>query len=272
MVKVRWLGAAGIEFTHEGDSWLLDPYFSRWGKLKVLLGRVAPKKAAIETALASLNGELRAIIVSHTHFDHALDVPEIAQRFEGPILGGASLNTLFDRYGRGGRVTVCAGGESIDLPGGARVTMLTSLHGKALFNKVPYPGEIEPGGAPPVKAAEYRHGQNFICMFEVGGTTFAHSGSANLIDESLMGRRCDVLFMCLPFWQNTPDYHRRLVGALKPKVVIPFHFDDFSKPFKPDGSAPDLPLLKRREFMDRLREAAPDTRVIIPRTNQIMDF
>jgi len=274
MVRVRWTGAAGLEIIHDNKTWLIDPYYSRWGKLKVFLGQVEPRKDEIHRRMADLPGALQAVIVGHTHFDHALDVPEIASRFDGPVIGSRSLDTLIETYGMQGRVTVCRGGERLDLPGGAVVTMVPSRHVRGFMGKVPYAGEIEPGDSPPRKAALYRQGKSFICLFEVGGVTFAHSGSADFIDEALSGLTCDVLFMTQPFWHHTKDYHRRLLGRLKPRVVVPFHFDDFMKPLGPDGTAPSLPswLIRWDDFLDRLHRAAGDAEVMVPKTYQTLEF
>lgn len=272
MVQVRWTGAAGLEFTHEGNTWLIDPYFSRWGKLKVFLGRINPRVDVIERRLSELPGDLRAVMVGHTHFDHALDIPPIAERFEGPLVGSRSLDALLDSSGQPARVTVCEGGGRLELPGSAVVTVLESRHVTGFMGMAPFSGEIETADHPPVKAGHYRQGSNFIFLFEAGGVTFAHSGSANLLDETLEGRTCDVLFMAQPFWRNTPDYHRRLVGALKPRVVVPFHFDDFMAPFGPHDRAPSLPLLGTGEFMERLREAAGDAEIVVPETYKTMEF
>ena len=71
----------------------------------------------------------------------------------------------------------------MDLPGGAVVTMIPSLHGRTLFGRAPYPGEIVPGQTPPLKASDYRHGQVFILRLEIGGMSYLHVGSCNLIDS-----------------------------------------------------------------------------------------
>ena len=272
MVQVRWTGAAGLEITHEGKTWLVDPYYSRWGKWKIFFGRVNPRIDRIDQRLAELPGDLQAVMVGHTHFDHALDIPPIAHRFDGPVVGSASLDALLRSCGQPDRVTVCRGGERLTLPGDAAVTMLESRHVSGFLGKTPFSGEIEAADHPPVKAAHYLQGCNFICLLEVGGVTFAHSGSANLLDEALVGRTCDVLFMAQPFWKNTRDYHRRLVGTLKPRVVVPFHFDDFTKPLTRDDRAPVLPLLGTAEFMAKLREAAGDAEIIVPETYETMEF
>ncbi|MBU0769118.1 MAG: MBL fold metallo-hydrolase [Proteobacteria bacterium] len=264
MVSVRWTGAAGLEFTYEGKTWLIDPYLSRVGKATVFFGRPHADREKITRYLETLPGKLQAVIVGHTHLDHALDVPEILIRFPVPLVGSESLEALMSLHGMPGKVTVCSERTRFDLPGGASVTMIPSLHGLVFFGRAPYVGEIRLGQRLPLKASHYRHGRVFIPRLEVGGKSFLHVGSANLIDEQIEGQTCDVLFLCLPGWKMISNYHGRILSRVKPKIVVPFHFDDFSAPLSKDFQAPSLPWRSEKLFLDRIAEEAPDARIIHP--------
>lgn len=264
MISVRWTGAAGLEFTSEGKTWLIDPYLSRVGKATAFLGRPQTDREKVSQYLETLPGTLQAVIVGHTHLDHALDVPEILSRFPVPLVGSESLEALMSLHGMPGKVAVCNGQTRVDLPGGASVTMIPSLHGLVFFGRAPYPGEIKPGKRLPLKASSYRHGRVFIPRLEIGGKSFLHIGTANLIDEELEGQTCDVLFICLPGWRAISNYHRRILSRVKPKIVIPFHFDDFSAPLSKDFQAPSLPWVSEKRFLDRIAEEAPEARIVHP--------
>jgi L-ascorbate metabolism protein UlaG (beta-lactamase superfamily) len=272
MVSVRWTGAAGLEFTHEGKTWLIDPYLSRVGKASVFFGRPQPDQETISRYLDALPGQLQAILIGHTHLDHALDVPTILKRYPVPLVGSESLETLMAIHGMPGRVTVCRERTRVDLPGGAAVTMIPSRHGLTPFGRVPYPGEIEPGQTPPLKASDYRHGQVFILRLEIGGLSFLHVGTCNLIDAELEGQTSDILFMCLPLWTKIEDYHGRLLSRVRPKIVVPFHFDDFSAPLSKDSTAPSVPWMSEKRFLKRISEEAPNARIVHPALFRTMMF
>ncbi len=230
MVTVRWTGAAGLEFTHEGRTVLIDPYFSRKGKIDLFFRRLPPVSSAVEDYLRRIPGTLSAMIVGHTHFDHVMDIPELAGRFPVPIVGSRSADALMERHGMPGRVRICEGGERVELPGGDAVTMLPSRHGRVAMGRVPFPGEIDPRGELPMKAKEYGHGTVFIPKLEMGGLVFIDAGSADFIEQELEGQRCDVLFMCVPGWKRMPSFTDRLPALVKPRVIVPFHYDDFTRP------------------------------------------
>lgn len=272
MVDVRWLGAAGLEFTHDGRTILIDPYYTRSGKREAFFGRPRPSVEKIDRHLAELPAKLSAVIVGHTHFDHALDIHEVSKRYDGPLIGSRSLETLMRLHGTPGRTRVCDGGERVELPGGDVVTMIRSQHGLVVFGRVPYPGEIDPRARLPMKASEYRHGTVFMPKLEMGGITFMQCGSANYLDANITGQTCDVLFMCVPGWKKIPGYTSHLVEVLAPKVIVPFHFDDLSAAMPPNRKAPKLPFQSMDAFRARVMQSAPQAEFRVPETFERLSF
>lgn len=270
MVKVRWLGAAGLEFTYDGKTILVDPYMSRL-RAKALSGPLVPDKERIQDYLKELPGNLSAMIVGHTHFDHALDIPEIAGTYDGPLVGSQSLETLMSLNGRKDRVTVCRGGETIELFPGARVTMLLSEHG-IIGDSVPAAGEIDPKQKMPMKAEEYKLGTIFMACLKLGRSSFMLAGSAGFRPEKLAGNTCDTLFMCVPGWKLAPHYTRQLPGSASPGLIIPYHYDNFFRPFYQDGSAPELPDMDMEGFKESVLKSAPGAEFRAVRTFQFIDL
>lgn len=271
-IQVRWTGAAGIEITRDHQTVLIDPYHSRLGKGDAFFKPLVPRSRRIEKYLEKLPGDLSAVIVGHTHFDHALDIPWIAERFKGPVVGSESLETLMALHGMPGRVTIPEPGEAIDLPGQTTAHMIPSAHGLVAFGRVPYAGDIDPNARPPMRAGQYRHGKVYMSKVKVGKTTFIHAGSANFLESKLNGHRCDVLFMCVPGWRKVPEYCVRIPEILKPDVIIPFHFDDFSAPMGSDMNAPPLLFLGMKGFLRQISQSAPWAEIRVPRMFEPMVF
>ncbi len=272
MVTVRWTGAAGLEFTHEDRTVLMDPYLSRKGKIDLFFRGLSPVPAAIEDYEKRIPGNVSAMIVSHTHFDHVLDVPDLARRFQVPLLGSRSLDALMGMHGMTGRVRVCEGGERVELPGGDAVTMILSRHGRVVLGRVPYPGEIVPGGRLPLKAGAYGHGTVFLPRLEMGGRVFLVAGSADFIESELPGQSCDVLFLCVPGWKRVPEFTTRLPALVKPRIIVPFHYDDFTRPLAPNMSSPKLPFQDLPGFLERLSEQAPEAEVRVIDTFEALNL
>jgi L-ascorbate metabolism protein UlaG (beta-lactamase superfamily) len=261
MVKVRWTGAAGLEFTDERKTILIDPYHSRAGKYEIFFGRMRPKADRVRRYIEELERALSSVIIGHTHFDHALDIPEVAKYLRGPLIGSRSLAALMALHDKGDSVTVCEKGERIELPGEAAVTMLPSRHGLVFFGRIPYRGEIDPKGRLPLRAQDYRLGDVYMPKLEMGGIVFMHAGSANFIESELEGHRCDVLFMCVPGWNKVPEYCTRFLEIVRPEVIVPFHFDDFSLSLPSNGKVRGLPFRDMSGFIDRVSNGAPHAEI-----------
>ena len=268
---MRWTGAAGIEFVTDQGVILIDPFFSRLGKFQVFFQQVSARTDVIDNYIENLPAKLLSIVVGHTHADHALDVPYLAQNSECKIVGSKSLDTLFRIHGLSDRVMICKGQELVELADDIVVTMIPSVHGKVIFGSIPYPGEINLDEKLPMKAKEYRHGTVFIPKLKIADTTFMHFGSADYIESQLDGHTCDVMFMCVPGWKRNAGYTSRLIDLVQPKVVVPFHFDDFSRPISKAGKAPLLPFQDVPGFVSEINKKFPEIKIVFPKINSSME-
>lgn len=272
MVHVKWLGGAGLEFTWEGHTYLVDPYLTRNSKAETLFKRLVSDQRKIKAYIEKLEGRLSAVIIGHTHQDHAMDVPEISKYFDGPVIGCNSLDTLLETHGIYHRCRVTKGNELMNLPGGANVMMIPSRHGLVLFNKVSFPGDIKKGLTAPLRTSDYRLGTPFLPKLEIDGKTFLHAGSANFDEKQITGHKADVLFMCLPGWQKVPAYTRSFLTSVRPDIVVPFHFDDFSAPVGKKGKPKNLPFQNMKGFLTSIRKTLPDVEIRIPSFFKTMVF
>ena len=83
-ITMRWLGNAGFEFQIQSTCFLFDPFLTRPKAYQVYFGRVAADNASIKTHIPNADH----ILITHTHFDHSMDAPEIA-RHTGAIVHGS---------------------------------------------------------------------------------------------------------------------------------------------------------------------------------------
>ncbi len=273
MIKVRWTGAAGIEFVTDQGVILIDPYLSRLGKFQTFFKHVATVNGVVDDYLNSLPDSITCIIAGHTHLDHALDIPYIAKhpvcKPDLKILGSSSLDTLFNIHGLKDRVTVCDSNniKTVEPGRGISITMIPSVHGRVIAGRVPFPGEIDPGRHLPLKSRDFRHGTQFIPEIKINNTIFMHMGSADYIEKELDGHKCDILFMCVPGWKRRAGYTSCLIDIVRPEIIIPFHFDDFSRAIPATGKTPMLPFQHIPDFAGEIKRHNPGVKIIFPRIN-----
>ena len=88
-VRVTYLGVNGYQFEASGHALLVDPYFTRVGLMAMALQqRIQPNEARIAFGLQHIRPRADAVLVTHAHFDHLLDVPEIMRRTNALLVAG----------------------------------------------------------------------------------------------------------------------------------------------------------------------------------------
>ncbi|MBI9089924.1 MAG: MBL fold metallo-hydrolase [Desulfobacterium sp.] len=272
MIKIRWTGAAGLEFDLGGRTFLVDPYVSRLSKFSILFKALVSDKSAVQSFVQDRDGSIAGMVAGHTHFDHALDLPGILPFCRGPVVGSKSLDTLLACHGTTPRVTVCQGGETVALDHDISVTMILSAHGRVMLGRVPYPGEINGCTRLPMKAPGYGLGTMFMPKLVINGTTIIHAGSAGVDLHAVDGHTCDVLFMCVPGWKRSPDYVTTLPRLVKPKIIVPFHYDDFSRPLGSGPGFPVLPFLDMDGFVRAVSTSWPKADVVFLNPNRSLEI
>jgi L-ascorbate metabolism protein UlaG (beta-lactamase superfamily) len=226
-LELEWLGVSGYRFTYEGHTLFLDPYLSRVPLSSLLLRRLALPDGATLDRLLRAPGQVVGVLVGHTHFDHAVDAPEIARRFGCKAYGSESLAQLMHLHGIGQQSVVVDPYRTYEL-GPFQVSFTPSAHSKLLLGlAVPMDGEVSCDHLDGMCPSAYRCGQVWGMRIEVAGTSFFHQGSANLIDEALARQSVDVFLAGIAGRNFTPRYWERVLPRLQPRFVVPTHYDDF---------------------------------------------
>lgn len=270
-LRLRLTGAAGLRISYKDATVLVDPYYTRIGQWDMLFGQAVTDKAAVRRHAKKFNSQT-SMVIGHTHFDHAVDVPELAKYVRGPIVGSRSLACLMSAFGMTRRVTVCEGGETVPLAADIRVTLIPSQHGKVMFGRVPYPGDITDAVNPPCKAAQYKVGKVFMPKLDIGGKTFLHAGSAGFVEEALIGHSCDVVFLCVPGWKRMAHYPEKLLEITGAKTVVLFHHHDFFRHVEQGKKPAILPFSDVQGLVRRIRGFDPSVTIIDPDLDEVLEF
>ena len=229
-LEIEWLGVAGYRLTYEGVSIFLDPYVSRASLLGLILGRRALSDPVLLDRYVSAPGPVAGVLVGHTHFDHAIDAPAVARRFNCSAYGSSSLAHLMRLHGLGARAVEVEPGRTYEL-GPFAVRFVPSRHSKLILGRrVPFDGELTCEHLHDLSPAAYKCGQVWAFRIEVAGIALYHQGSANLIDDALPREPVDVFLAGVAGRSYTPHYWRRILPSLDPRVVVPSHYDDFFRP------------------------------------------
>ena len=226
-LELQWLGTAGFRLAYEGTTLLVDPYLTRPSLRNSIRRRpLLSSPSAVERHVP----EADAVLVGHTHFDHAMDVPVIAEAHGCQVYGSPSLVHLMGLHDLADRTVAVDPGRTYEI-GPFEVTFVPSLHSKLLLGlKVPADGELTCDCLDDLGMGAYRCGEVYGIHIAVGGTTIYHQGSANLDEDEIRHHDVDVFLACIAGRMYTPHYVDRILPLLDPQVVVPQHYDDFFRP------------------------------------------
>ena len=242
-VRVTYLGTNGYQFAFRGHALLVDPYLSRVDLLTVALGsRIQPNVPRVTDGLRHLAPKADAILVTHGHFDHLLDVPAVMAKTRAPLLASASSVDLAKRAGASSADAVKPG--DVRRIGPWKIHVLAATHDR-LFGKVPF-DESHSLTAPPQRAADWICGDPLAFLIEVNGHRI-YIDSGGTPAQLPPTERVDLAILGMAL----PDSRERLHAALErlqPRYVLPSHQDDFFRPLSAGfqfGPMTDFPRVQR---------------------------
>lgn len=267
VLSVEWSGTAGMRLSHGGCTLLIDPFVTRSGLFRTLLLRLPSNK----TLSAKTFPVADHILLGHSHYDHLMDVPAIAAATGAVVHGSESTAAVCRGAGLPeSNIHVIETGKSFDC-GKFKATFIKSVHGKAIMGRIPSPGNIVGTPLQPMKGNQYKDGGTFGLLVECGGFRIYHGGSADLIDgETAAAGNVDLLLLGLAGRKHTPDYIARMTKLLKPKFIVPIHYDNFFKPLGKGLSL--LPGIDVEAFFREIETVYPEAKVKMPELFERVQF
>lgn len=240
-VKVTFYGTTMFLLDDGQTKLLFDAFITRLSA--AITARSFLGKPLIQTNQAILDiwlarpevGKPVAVFAAHSHHDHAMDIAYIAQKTGAQVYGSESTLNI----ARGGdipeeQLSLYQLGQEIGF-GDFTVTVLPGRHA---LNPSPLPDDrgmliLEPLRQP-AKLLDYAEGGAFDFLIKHGDHSILIKGHT-YIPEVLDSVQADVLFLSVsPLAAadlQSPDvFYDETVGKVKPKLVIPSHWDQFVLP------------------------------------------
>jgi L-ascorbate metabolism protein UlaG (beta-lactamase superfamily) len=257
--EFRWLGVAGIELKAADQILVIDPYFTRFPAWRMWLGRVQPNRELIAERIPHCD----SVLVTHAHFDHIMDVPNIAGDTGATVYGSANSCRLVALCGvPEEKIQGIKAGDRLNLES-FQVEVRSAKHRRAPgFLPGPLASDLEP----PLRARDYRMDDCLSFLVSVQGLRLLTDPGARPSDAAA----ADLLFV---FPGMDRSYYEALLELVQPRVVIPIHWDDFfrslSRPLRPFWKLPRvaLPPLQRTNlarFKQMMEQLAPGVTVLEP--------
>lgn len=295
-LKIYYSGCSGFYFEYAKNGILHDPFLSNNGPLlslnnkplevdSILLNQYFTK--IIGTKKDSL-GKIKALIASHTHYDHVLDFPYIIKNqlnIDSTLIGGnrgleallelnnftkASLNQKinlhnFDIKASDNQIFnqwIYINNKSI------RILPILSDHAPHYYGIKLFKGNIETSKHKiPSKAAHFKEGQSisyiidfmkaekpvFRCYIQGSASQFPKGFPPQMIDNKAF----DLAILCVASYKYVKGYPEEILNYLKPKHVILAHWENFFIPRTGLYQKPaQVPFTNVKRFLNSYKKSA----------------
>ncbi len=282
-VEVTYLRTAGVLFRRgTRDVVMTAPFYSNPSFWSVGLGqRIAANAELIERHVPDV-GDVKAILVGHAHYDHLMDVPEIASSHAPSALvygNRTAINLVSEDLDRCRlrvvddlAATSTTPGSWIDVPDtNVRFMPLVSEHAPHFCGHLKLFSGSVPTPRKPRKARDWREGQTVAYLIDflsedrrrVEWRIHYRDSASNAPYGALPPlppedqHAIDLAVLCVASFDQVERYPEWTIQDLQPRHILLAHWDDFFR--SPDLSLSAVPLLDTKAFVARLPAHIPWT-------------
>lgn len=232
-LAVTFLGVSTLLFDDGSSALLTDGFFTRPDLLSVATRQLRPDPDRVAGCLQrAAPSRVAAVLPVHTHFDHVLDSPTVAQQTGATLLGGTSAANVARGHGLPEQQIRIVTPGDVQILGAYEVTLVASAH----CPPDRYPGSIDRPVPRRARAGAYRCGEAWsVRVQHASGRSALVQGSAGFVPHALDDWQVDVAYLGVgqlgvqresylrDYWHHTV----RAVGAAR---VVLIHWDDFFRP------------------------------------------
>lgn len=239
-LTVRFFSVSTLLFDNGKDQILIDGFFSRPNIWQVL----GTKITANEQLLRQLNRQYqlqrtRAILVTHSHYDHALDIATLAEILPNSRIVGSESSLRIATSNpkiKPSQLQALKAWQPMTF-GRFTVTAIPSQHTPPTAVNNDLGQQISHSFQMPARFSEFKEGGSFDYLIHHQGQNIFVKASTGFIPNQLKNLQVDTLFLGIAQLSKQSaeyqqQYLKETLGSLNPKTVIPIHWDDFFQPLQ----------------------------------------
>lgn len=249
----QFFGTTTILISDGQHAVLIDGFFTRQGLKEHWKYEMTPNLSLITQNINDIEAEtVDAVFVSHSHFDHALDSGIVAEQLQATLYGSEKTLSFTPNYTKNVEIVP---GRRVKINENFFVTSFETPHAE----KCETLASIETFITRRLGGEQYLDADNVYSFHvELGDMKILIIPSSGLTGDDLpKGLKADVVFLGIgllsrqmPKPSSDPadktasyidDYWKHAVTATKASLVVPVHFDNFTRPIH--GQIPVTPKI-----------------------------
>lgn len=287
-IDINYIGCGGFMLKYKEASILIDPFFSNVGPMGAITFNIKLKEntVAIDNYFNShfgdkndLLGDIKAILIGHSHYDHLADVPNIYARCikdSTRLIVTKTSKHILNAYDSILSEDISEMSPSFYIANQkVRVTPYISEHAPHFGHKhkfLPSHTLSKDLKEKPTKVRDMGEGEtyNFLIDFldddkNVEFRVFSHAtaaagqGKGVPTQKELGGIGVDVLLLCVGNYNQVDYYPEKLIKHLKPKYIVMNHWENFFRPIqkirKKPAAIPFLPISKFDSIISSMKDS-----------------
>jgi L-ascorbate metabolism protein UlaG (beta-lactamase superfamily) len=277
-LQLTHFGAAGWRITDGKTVLLVDPYFSRVRYAGKTFGDpdapvspgdrrpiFRPEDALpSDTALVDRHiDRANYIVISHSHFNHCMDMPHIARKTGALVIGTYSTTNIARANGVNDQQLITVkGGEDYQFDEFS-IRVINSLHSPLAAKRYFEWGEVPRDVERPLRMIDYCEGGTMAYYIRWGAHRIVVFGSMNFIERDLLDVEATIALVPAARPRlHVHDYTGRLLRRIgMPKLVIATHWDVQTAPY---GASQDEALAQAETFVAEVNTVSPAAQVVVP--------
>lgn len=230
-LTVKFFGVSTLLLDDGRDQILIDGFFSQPSLWQVLSRPIQSDRALLEQLVQCHElSRTQAIVVSHSHYDHVLDVPALLEMLpETAVVGSPStLNIARANPKVTPQQLQPVKPWQVQHWGHFQITAIPSQHTPPTAVNDDLGEELLQPLTLPAKFSEFKEGGSFDYLIEHAGHKILVKASTGFIPDQFKNLQVDTLFLGIAqLSRQSNDYQQQYLTEtlkmLKPKVVIPVH-------------------------------------------------
>lgn len=277
--QVKFFGVSTLLFDDGKQQVLVDGFFSRPSLAITFLKKIDSDASKVDQIIQSHNlKRTQAILVTHSHYDHALDVPFLAHQLSQAKIVGSNSTLNIARGANIPETQLQRVQAWQPMKFGAfTVTAIPSQHTPPTVVNNDLGEEITTPLTLPTRFPSFKEGGSFDYLIQHGEHVSLVKASTGAIPKQFQHLKVDTLFLGIAqlskqseqFQQN---YLKETLATLQPKTVIPIHWDNFFTPIEPELEFLPHFADNTPKSLNRLIQAAEQQHVQVVLLSQPVSF